>query len=140
MPLVLFGKDAPGVFLVVPHLATPIILGDDWLSKYRVVLDYSKRCIKFPQWGKECLFQGDDGAIPVVQITHLNVYYTTEHVVPTGLEHCLCSMDSLDRFSSSPRNLEINCISDHACPGDPLPSWINEHMAPIMRRLQSNNE
>jgi len=42
MPLVLFGKDAPGVFLVVPHLATPIILGDDWLSKYGVVLDYFK--------------------------------------------------------------------------------------------------
>jgi len=128
MPLVVFGKDAPGVFLVVPHLATPIILGDDWLSKYGVVLDYSKRCFKFPQWGKECLFQGDDGVVPAAQITRLNVHYTTEHVVPTGLEHCLSSMDSLNKFSSQSRNFEVNCIDDHACPSDPLPSWFNEPM------------
>lgn len=129
MPLVLFEKDAPGVFLVVPHLATPIILGDDWLSKYGVVLDYSEHGIKFPQWGKEYSFKGDDGTVPAAQITRLNVHYTTEHVVPTGLEHCLSSMDSLDRFSSPPRNLEINYIYNHVCPRDPLPTQLNELMS-----------
>jgi len=129
MPLVLFEKDATGVFHVVPHLSTSIILGDDWLSKYGVVLDYSGHCIKVPQRGKEYSFKGDEGDAPDAQITRLNVHYTTEHVVPTGLEHCLSSMDSLDRFSSPPRNLEINCINNHVFPRDPLSNRLNELMA-----------
>jgi len=98
MPLVLFGKDAPGVFLVVSHLATPIILGDDWLSKYGVILDYSEQCIKFSYWEKEWSFQGDDGELPAAQVTCMNVHYTTEHIVPTELEYCLFSVSSLNRF------------------------------------------
>jgi len=128
MSLILFEKDAPGVFLVVPHLATPIILGDDWLSKYGVVLDYSEHCIKFSQSGKEYLFKGDDGKVLAAQIICLNIHYTTEHVVSTRLEHCLSSMDSFDTFSSPPRNLEINCINNHICPRDQLKNRLHELM------------
>jgi len=58
----------------------------------------------------------------------MSIILGTEHFMPTGLEHCLSSMDSLDRFSSPHRNLEINCINNHVCPRDSLSNRLNELM------------
>jgi len=49
--------DADCIFLVVPNLSTPFILGDDWLSKYKVILDYQTNMVKFPCWSLQCPFR-----------------------------------------------------------------------------------
>lgn len=36
------------VFLVVPNLSIPFILGADWLSRYNVILNYKENMIHFP--------------------------------------------------------------------------------------------
>jgi hypothetical protein len=40
VPISIFDHEAPGIFLLVPHLSTNMILGDDWLTQYGVVLNY----------------------------------------------------------------------------------------------------
>jgi len=50
IPLTVFGKDAPGIFLVIPHLTTDIIFGDDWLTQYGVILNYTTHQVEFPKW------------------------------------------------------------------------------------------
>jgi len=42
IPFSIFGNTTDCICLVVPHLATSIILGDDWLTQNKVCLDYSE--------------------------------------------------------------------------------------------------
>jgi len=49
--------DADCIFLVIQNLYTPLIIDDDWLFKYKVILDYQTNLMKFPRWGLECPFR-----------------------------------------------------------------------------------
>lgn len=48
IPFSVFGFQSDCIFLVIPHLATPVILGDDWLTNNKVQLNYSERSIYLP--------------------------------------------------------------------------------------------
>lgn len=37
------------IFLIVPHLSTPVILGDNWLKQNQVILDYQGKSFHFPK-------------------------------------------------------------------------------------------
>lgn len=125
IPLRVFERDAPGIFLVVPHLATPIILGDDWLTRHGVVLDYLSHQIHFPRWEKSYSFQIDTGNVPATQITKLDLRTSTELVFKSEIEYCLSSLKSCHKFSTPdnirPIDIQLNCI-DNERPLNPTPN------------------
>jgi len=46
IPFSIFGHTTNCICLVIPHLATSIILGDYWLTQNKVCLDYSERTVR----------------------------------------------------------------------------------------------
>jgi len=48
--LTVFGNDAPGIFLIIPHLTTEMILGDDWRTQYGIILNYVTHQVEIPKW------------------------------------------------------------------------------------------
>jgi hypothetical protein len=116
IPFTIFDQNAEGIFLIVPHLATSIILGDDWLTHHDVIINYMTHQIEFPRWNKSSPFQIDSGDIPSAQITRLSVHQNIEPLVPTALEHCLLSISTHNNFSCPvmPIETEINCLNDNS--------------------------
>jgi hypothetical protein len=56
IPFSILSHTTDCICLVVPHLATSIILGDDWLTQNKVCLDYSERIIRLPRWSLDIPF------------------------------------------------------------------------------------
>lgn len=103
----IFDQDVNGIFLVVPHLATPVILGDDWLSQYGVVINYTTHSVEFPQWNQSCVFQSSICSNPISSVSNLNVHYSSD--TPTlPLDQCHASLYQLDQYlcSSQPESLD----------------------------------
>lgn len=115
IPLHVFEHGAPGIFLVVPHLATSIILGDDWLTRHGAVIDYLLHQVNFPRWGKSHSFRIDKENVPATQITRMGVHVAPEPVVQSGIEYCLSSVIMCSQFSAperiSPVKYPINYIN-----------------------------
>jgi len=107
IPIKLYGYEAPGIFLVVPHLGTSLILSDDWLTEHGIILNYLTKEVEFPRWKKSCPFPIYEGKFPASQITHLNVNFTPESLLPTAFEHCLSNIISYDKFSTSKRSIDF---------------------------------
>lgn len=91
IPFSVLGHDADGIFLVVPHLTTAIILGDDWLTRYKAILNYHTNLIEFVAWNKTCPF----GIIthPTDQVNRINVHDSPEDILLTSIEYCLSSLN-----------------------------------------------
>jgi len=74
VPLSVFGHEAPGIFLVIPHLSTEMILGDDWLTQYGVILNYVNHQVEFPKWNTVSPFRPEIVDIHSPQITQIIVH------------------------------------------------------------------
>lgn len=133
IPIQLYGNEAPGVFLVVPHLTTSLILGDDWLTQHGVIINYLTKEIEFPYWKKSCPFLVDKEKFSSSQNTHLNVSFTSESLLPTALEHCLSSIISYDKFSILKRStdLSIRCLTEESTKTTVSEKQFKEHLASI---------
>lgn len=103
LPFSIANFDADCIFLVVPNLSTPFILGDDWLSKYNVILDYQTYMVKFPGWNLQCPFQSSGETKNSVALssqhmceTYEPVYYSSfdQHVFSTKsvINHTICTL------------------------------------------------
>lgn len=75
IPFTLLGQLVDGIFLMIPHLAISVILGDDWLTEHSVILNYLSRQIEFPCWNLSCNFKPDNVEVPVVQVSSLKVHH-----------------------------------------------------------------
>lgn len=101
LPLKFQDYDAPGIFLVVSHLATTMI-GDDLLTRHGVVINYLSYEIEIPRWKVNSKFPEDRGPLPLLQLTHLEIHYTPEAVIPTFLEYCVSSITMLQSYIKFP--------------------------------------
>lgn len=59
LPFSVVGNPTNDIFLVVPLLATSIILGGDYLTRYNVKLDYALKETYFPTWNFSVPFHQD---------------------------------------------------------------------------------
>lgn len=109
LPFLALGQSVDGIFLVVPRLATSIILGDDWLVRYGVNLNYLTRYIEFPRWKLSCPFQPDLGEIPAAHITRLSVHYRGDVSSPTFVEQCIFSVTRTTNLLS----ISVNSLVTH---------------------------
>ena len=98
LPLFISNHHAPGIFLVVPHLTKPIILGDDWLCRHGVIINYITKNIEFPQWDMIKPFRPDVEESTSSQITNLCVHRENGQVIATAVDHCLSNIDSVQKF------------------------------------------
>jgi len=88
--------DADGIFLVVPNLSTPFILGDDWLSRYKVILDYQTNImVKFPSWNHECPFRSPLETDNSVMMSSLSISEHYETVYRSKFDQHMFSTQSV---------------------------------------------
>lgn len=141
LPLIVFGHEAPGIFLVIPYLSTEMILGDDWLTQYGVVLNYVTQQVEFPKWNTISPFRPEIGDIKSTQITQILVHQELDRLVPTAMEHCISDISFVTQVStpSSVLCLPLDFI-DHTQPvTDPFTKpWseciVNFHEVPDKER------
>jgi len=123
--------DADCIFLVVPNLATPFILGDDWLSRYKVILDYQTNMVKFPSWNHECPFRSPLETDNSVVMSSLSFSEHYELVYRSKFDQHMFSTQSVINHIR-PTNLfgaVINTMSSSAGHLEPLDN--------LQRRVQS---
>jgi len=102
-------QQADCIFLVIPNLATPIILGDDWLSRYNVVLDYLLDLVRFPQWNLEYPFrQISESVLAPNVISSLRVHEHHEMVYNTNYEHTCYALQSVIEHTYKSIDSEVN--------------------------------
>lgn len=130
LPFIVSGQKVDGTFLVVPHLATPVILGDDWLVRYGVTLNYLTQKIEFPKWNLSFSFQPDIGEIPAAQITRLTIHYQSDSIISTPIEHCISNVIKINNIMSiDVTNLrEDGCLTDKLYPENPSSNTFNENV------------
>lgn len=122
VPLSIFGHEAPGIFLVVPHLSTNMILGDDWLTQYGVILNYVTHQVEFPKWNTVFSFRPDTGETSSTQVTQIIVHQKLDRFMSTAIEHCISDISFVKQVSRPP---SATCLpgdcSNHTQPvTDPL--------------------
>lgn len=98
LPFDIMEKETDAIFLVVPRLATSVILGDDWLSQNGVLLNYMTRQVEFPRWGKSYPFQIDEGVEPVSPMMKLLEHHHVESALLTPTEQCTLSVTLTAKF------------------------------------------
>jgi hypothetical protein len=114
IPFTLLGQLVDGIFLVIPHLATSVILGDDWLTEHGVILNYLSRQIEFPRWGLSCNFKPDNVEVPVVQVSPLKVHYSISSILDVLIpDECFLSNASktIQFINLSPSHVKKSCMS-----------------------------
>uniref|UniRef100_A0A2S2NNN8 RNA-directed DNA polymerase n=1 Tax=Schizaphis graminum TaxID=13262 RepID=A0A2S2NNN8_SCHGA len=89
-----------GIFLVVPHLATPMILGDDWLTRTNVILDYQNHVIVFPLWKKSISFQPPSNDLGQGKCSLISVTQRPQNVSRSTLEQNLSNIFDTDAYIS----------------------------------------
>lgn len=86
------------IFLVVPHLTTSIIFGDDWLTQNGVQLDYSTRTIHFPQWKLNipftCVVNNETKSVH----TCFSISISSQDLIITTTDQCLNNVVSVSKF------------------------------------------
>jgi len=87
--IIIDAEPVEGIFLVVPHLTAPMILGDDWLTRNQVILDYQNHLIVFPSWKKSILFQLPSNGVGQGRCSLISVTQRPQNVSRSILEHCL---------------------------------------------------
>lgn len=128
IPLTVFGNDAPGIFLVIPHLATDMILGDDWLTRYGVILNYVTHQVEFPRWNLLSPFRSRTGmGSPSGSTTKISVNEKLERLMPNAIEHCIADISFVRQFSTSQllSPISLNCLdyTRSADPNHPTQTW-----------------
>jgi hypothetical protein len=146
VPISIFGHEAPGIFLVVPHLSTNMILGDDWLTQYGVVLNYVTHQVEFPKWNRVFSFRPDTGETSPTQITRIIVHQKLDRFMPTAIEHCISDISFVKQVSTPP---SVTCLPvdyfDHTQPVTDLLTkpWseciVNFHEVPDEQRSKLIN-
>lgn len=117
-----------GIFLVVPHLATPVILGEDWLHQNGVIINYLNKSLEFPRWKQSCPFKDDLNEIPASHLTSLRVCYIVDDIVTPSSCHCLSKVNQLGKFFEGSSTANFPIIS----PEQPVTvSEFQEHVANV---------
>jgi len=57
LSFIIANQEADCLFLVVSNLSVLIILNDDWLSRYKVILNYQMKIIQYSDWYFQCPVQ-----------------------------------------------------------------------------------
>lgn len=133
IPFSVFGFNSNCIFLVVPHLATSVILGDDWLTNNQVQLDYFTRSTHIPMWKLSIPFTHD--------IIHQDQQLRSFFSVITSPIDCSCSetdhlvssVTTVSKYLSPtiPSNLCISSLEiEHDDDREPFDN-IREHVASI---------
>lgn len=141
VPLSVFGQEAPGIFLVIPHLSTEMILGDDWLTQYGVVLNYLTQQVEFPKWDTVSPFRPQIEGIKSDLMTQISVHQDLDRIMPTAIEHCISDISFVKQVSTLPPSpcLPLNCF-EHTQPvtDSPTKPWseciVNFHEVPDEER------
>lgn len=117
--IIIGAEPAEGIFLVVPHLATPMILGDDWLTRNQVILDYQNHIIVFPSWQKSLAFQPPTNGVGQGKCSLISVTQRPQNVPRSTLEHCLSKVFVTNAYLNPPQCVDrqevistMNCESD----------------------------
>lgn len=130
IPFSVSGHTIDCICLVVPHLATSIILGDDWLTQNRVRLDYATRVSSFPSWGLDVPFSASQEE----SVNPINAFFTMsispEDCVRTVSEHCISSIELIYRQLHPPNSLNV-VASLQTTPDDDLEPFdnITDHLS-----------
>lgn len=132
IPFTVAERTCDCICLVVPHLATSVILGSDWLSHHKVDIRYSLRLYYFPSW---------DCQIPFTDYTQefrnqVNTFFTItvapQDNVKSAPDHCIASVEVVSQYiEPTLRSSEINSFQiseDHDL--EPL-SNIMDHISSI---------
>lgn len=122
VPLNACGHEAPGIFLIIPHLSTEMILGDDWLTQYGVVLNYIAHQVEFPKWNTVSPFQPKIENIKSNQMTQIIVHHELDRLMPTAIEHCISDISFVKQVSISPPTPchPLDCFDHKQLVTDPL--------------------
>jgi len=96
----ILGRRFDRIFLVVPRLATSIILGDDWLVQHGLNLNYLTRRIEFPKWEASCPFQNDPEEIQSPQITRIKIHHRCDTPTLSFTEQCIQNVTKTNQVLS----------------------------------------
>lgn len=116
LPVKVFGHITDGIFLVVPHLATPIILGDDWLTQHKVRLDYGSRVTHFPQWNISVPFTVRPNEICQPDCRMLSVSSNIEEYSRSIPDQCIASVEQISQHLHHSLS---STMSIYSCNTDP---------------------
>lgn len=138
IPFSIFGHTTDCICLVVPHLATSMILGDDWLTQNKVCLDYSERIIRLTSWNLNIPFSKS----PEDGINRMSALFTVS-ISPQDCarsipEHCIASVEMISQqLQASTNNNMITSLQ--VTPEDDLEPFdqVTEHLSSI-QNLSSN--
>jgi len=95
-----------GIFLVVPQLSTPLILGTDWLLENGVTIDYNNKIISIPSLKKPVPFKliiDHDPSSLVNSLKNINI--TNDHL--TMYEHPSHPIPQIYPFETE-KNIALN--------------------------------
>lgn len=128
LPFDIMEKETDAIFLVVPRLATSVILGDDWLSQNGVLLNYMTRQVEFPRWGKSYPFQIDEGVEPASQMMKLLEHHHVESALLTPSEQCTLSITLTAKFIGEENTTiyNLNGLDAQLYPNDPRDDRFDE--------------
>lgn len=107
LPFSVVGNPTNEIFLVVPYLATSIILDGDYLTPNNIKLDYALKETYFPTWNLSVPFHQDPG-----RCLKQTVGAITASVLPVDCtrsieDHCIAS---------------IKVVSQILCPSSVVPT------------------
>jgi len=104
--IIIDAEPVEGIFLVVPHLATPMILGDDWLTRNQVILDYQNHVIVFPSWKKSIAFQPLPNGVEQGKCSLISVTQRPQNVSRSTLEHCVSKVLDTNAYLNSSQSVD----------------------------------
>jgi hypothetical protein len=136
IPFSILGHTTDCICLVVPHLATSIILGDDWLTQNKVCLDYSERIIRLPRWSLDIPFLYSRDEVINRMNTLFTLFISPQDCAISIPEHCIASVEvvSLQLQTSINHNIISSLqVEDNLEPFD----HITEHLSSV-QNLSSN--
>lgn len=90
-----------------------MILGDDWLTQYGVVLNYVTHQVEFPKWVTVSPFRPDAEDPKHTQLTKITVHQELDRVMPSAIEHCIFDISFVNQVSApqSILYLPLDCIN-----------------------------
>lgn len=108
------------IFLVVPNLSTPIILGDDWMTRHDVLLNYHNKTICFPNWNYSIDFRPpDDKAITLMSSLKVRESFNSIYFSP-GDQHGYSSGTVIKHVLEQKTSHVINSLSSMSCDREPV--------------------
>lgn len=112
--------DTDGIFLVVPNLSTPIILGDDWMTRHDVLLNYHNKTICFPNWNYSIDFRPPDDKT-VTLMSSLKIRESFESIYSSHEDQQCYSAGSVVNHVLEPKTSHvINSLSSLSCDREPV--------------------